>query len=780
MAYLINTARPSSLLIGGGEYIDNLKSFQVSDSSSYRNGIVTTTGTIVIGSAGSAVLANGIAFEDYQRNDFKRGTDILFAITYPSGNTQTHPRGRLKVISSTYSPETEEITIEVGCGLVMAKLLDDDGVVLSHEEIPLDETAKTFEGISSSLATAGKLIWQNNSGSIEKVGYFDGDSYGTYKSGDFVSVRGVTALAVQPLAATAAIPDVLELSYQYPGDQKAQDNLGKVDTTTTESNYFIKYPATVFERIKGATVDMKVITSGGVITIPAVRGPNLPSTGCGSTPSAPFYRPSVQVPVPGQEKTVQIPAPCSKGYETKAVPQFIPAVRNETRQTFYNGPAAQTSLTRTEVFGPALELNSGYWADKFAYCGATYANECLPSPCPMFGTETVQLGKQETQYFYGTASEVVKTVTTTWRPRLAAAQPDDWRSGTRNGVAQDFDQDFGDKYKASLYKHQVVVREFRKEDNANVQETTTFTSSVSRGGGLNGNIGAYGGIKTSEIRRSVSSVAAEIRPDSVNAATTQVETGTTLVQMHGQVGGYVNNAGPYTQKEDTPVPLLFDSKGQVESAVNTYGDYLARFIEGDARGLQIGEALREQIGTNWKPNMPFRYYDPREDQLMAFRADACSWGADADGCVVVMNGIWIATMSGSVTIPDNLEGNAAPDMTGGDPAPLPPPPVSDPGVIGDSPTNKRFNFHVSVYLTSQMLCNPSGADGIRVPPPGPQDVTVGTTLVAYCRGYIAQPGALIALENDGSLPMETGVELLVDESLIIVDDSVMFPDIVNP
>jgi hypothetical protein len=773
MGYLVNTAIPASLKFNGVEYVNQLRSFQVSDTSSYRNGIVTTTGSIVIGTT------SGSSIEDYQRDDLQRGSTVRFEVTYPSGTTALHPRGRLNIISSSYDPEAEEISMEVGCDLVMAKLLDDDSVVLPFEEIPLDETAKTFEGISSSLAAAGKLIWQANDGSIGQAAFFGGDNFGSYQSGQFVSVRGVTALAVQPLAATAAIPDQIELSYQYPTDTKANNQQGRVDTVTSESNYFVKYPATVFERIKGATVDLRTITAGGVITIPAVRGPQLPSTGCGNTPPPPSYTPAVTIPVPGQQITIQIPAPCSHGYETKAVPQYIPAKRTEVRVTTYDGPAAQTSLTESTIHGPAIELSSQYFSDKFAYCGATYANECLPSPCELFGTETVLLGRQQTKYVYGKANEVKKTITTTWRPKLAAAQPDDWRSGTSRGIAQDFNQNLGTRG-LRLYRHQIVIRKFFKEDNANIQETTTYTSSVSRGGGIGAALDAYKGVKTTEVRRSVSSVTAEIRPDSVNAATTAVTTDKTIVEMHGKVGGYLNSAGPYVLKEDIPVPLLFDNKSEVSAATSAYGDYLARFVEGDARGLSIGEGLRESWATNWTPNMPFRYYDPKSDKLMALRADACSWGADLSGCVVVMNGIWVADMQGTVSLNSNIVGAAVPDMSSNNPTVPTPPVIVEPGVVDDIVVNKRFNFHVNVHITPQMLCNPSGDDGIRVPPPGPQTLPLEMTLVVFCRGYIVQPGGLVALENDGSVPVTNHYNVVVDDSLVVIDDDVLFPDIVQP
>jgi hypothetical protein len=119
-------------------------------------------------------------------------------------------------------------------------------------------------------------------------------------------------------------------------------------------------------------------------------------------------------------------------------------------------------------------------------------------------------------------------------------------------------------------------------------------------------------------------------------------------------------------------------------------------------------------------------------------------------------------------------------MAGGSPTAPTPPADPDPEVIGDVVTNKRFNFEVDVFFDMRMTCNPSGADGIRRPPPGPETLDLGMTLVVFCRGKIAQPGALVALENDGSIPMTSGRELVVDETLIVTDDDVLFPDIVNP
>lgn len=764
MGYLINTTRPAALTVNGTDYTQGLVSFQVSDASAFRNGIITTTGQIIL------ARLPGQNIEDYQRKDFKRGSDIVFTVTYPSGLTAVHPRGRLQVISSSYQPEQELITLEVGCALIMAKLLDNEDVVLPFEQIPLDETTKTYEGVSASLATATKFLYQDSAGNLEALDYFGGDNYGTFEPGKFTSVRGITALQVQPLAASAGIPDLIELSYQYPSDTKAQNDQGRVDITTTTSNYFFKYPASTFSRInngfKIADISLNQTTNNNSnIT-------NNSSSGCGSTPPRPINS-SSSGSVTG---AILVPVACTDQFETVRVPQYVPAQRVETRRTYYNGPAAQTSLNQQEVYGPAVELNSQYFSDKHAYCGSVYASSCNPSPCQLFGTETVLLGKQETKYVFGSANEVVRTIQTTWRPKLSAAQPDDWRSGQDRGVPKDFNYNL-DSSGLALYKHQEVIRDFYSQANANIQETTTYTSAVSRGGGIGAALDARSGIKTSEIRRSVSTVTAELRPDSVNAATTNVESASTIIQMYGQVGGYIgSDAGPYTLKEDTPTPILYDDQGLVKSAVNNYGDYLARFIEGDARGLQVAEALTETIGTNWTPNMPFRYYDPMSDKLMSFRADACAWGADLNGCVVVMNGIWVADNQGTVVIPSNLQGDSQPDLDGGAPFPPTNPTIDEPYIDGDDKiVNKRFNFRVDVELTIKGMMKATNGDGRRNVFNSPEDVVVGLTSMIFVNGKITQPGALIALENSGSIPLDYKGNIVVDHTLIVTDDDVLFP-----
>ena len=65
MGFVNLTPKPSSFQVGGVEFIDNLVSWQVSDQSAYRNGLIATAGTCVLGSK------PGQSLVDYDRNRFK-------------------------------------------------------------------------------------------------------------------------------------------------------------------------------------------------------------------------------------------------------------------------------------------------------------------------------------------------------------------------------------------------------------------------------------------------------------------------------------------------------------------------------------------------------------------------------------------------------------------------------------------------------------------------------------------------------------------------------------
>ena len=65
--------------------------------------------------------------------------------------------------------------------------------------------------------------------------------------------------------------------------------------------------------------------------------------------------------------------------------------------------------------------------------------------------------------------------------------------------------------------------------------------------------------------------------------------------------------------------------------------------------------------TNWRPGMPFRYYDPTRQVLMAMRMDACSWGVSQEQAAFVTEGLWNGFSNGTVSLPSNVIGNSSPD-----------------------------------------------------------------------------------------------------------------------
>ena len=67
------------------------------------------------------------------------------------------------------------------------------------------------------------------------------------------------------------------------------------------------------------------------------------------------------------------------GYTLQQTPLIMPAERLQESRTEYGGPAGQVSRVYTQTTGPALEANSQYFADGFAYCRYTWSTQCQPN-----------------------------------------------------------------------------------------------------------------------------------------------------------------------------------------------------------------------------------------------------------------------------------------------------------------------------------------------------------------------------------------------------------------
>lgn len=791
MAYLVNQCLPHTLYIGGKDYTSQLLSFTVSDSSGRGNGVITTSGTITLG---MTLTEQGLS--DYDRNKFKRGRTVQFDIQYGNGYVERHPRGFLYVIGTSYDPTNETLSIEVACELGLRRLTDQVEPLLDYASIPLDPAQKTFEGLASSLAAGGDILWQDRYGQLQKARFFQ-DTPGSTEAGKWVSIKGVTALEIAPLSGGGAIPDAIKLSYQYPEDTVGEDGTDRQDIVTTDSTYFLRYPAPTFKRVPNPGSTIGTIVSEPISVNPG--GTSGGSSTCGNVPPPPTT-------IGGGTITIVIPpSACSSSYETVEDAVYLPAARNEVSTTTYGAPGAQVSRVVKEMRGPRIEANSQYFADAFSYCRGVYATACNPmGGCPFDGMDQMLLGRNITENTYGKANELTKTVTFSYRPVLAAAQTTDWRSGIVNGIPQDFNQSL--KTNDSMYLHQKQETKYYKEDSANVQETTTWTSTAARGAGIEAGIyklDATRGVITTEIRRSVTIGTVDLRPDAVNSATTAVETEEVNLPL-SNAGGFaqVAFAGPYTIEESVPVPLLFNSEAEIQEALGVYENYIVRWVEGDSRGLQIGEGLRRSIAKGWTPNMPFRYYDPVTDEYFAYRMDATSWSVTNGGSAVATSAIWIDDVSGSPTIPDNIEGNTTPiidvptlpplpdpeeppvpqpppqpepDPDGPEPPPEPEPepdtPVEpEPDPDGEPPINRTYRLTIAVPMYIRIDTQFPGEDGVRPIPEEEIDVIMNQTLVIWCGGSITEPGALVNVDGDGGVLLTDNGSMITDDSKVVIAD----------
>ena len=642
MGYLVQKTRAASLTVGGQDYTASFVSLQVSDVSAFKNGLITTSGTLILGQR-----PGGVDIEDYDRNLFKRGTLVTLDVEEAGGAAYRHPRGYLYVLTLAYNVEAEQLEIQVGCRLSLAYLTDNTDEVLPLVPIPLDPAQRTIENCSASFASAGMVLYQDNQGNLVSRKFFGTDSSEAVEAGDWVSILGQTALSVTPLAGSRSIPDTIKLSYQVPEDTLAGSGI-TVGTTTDISRYFIAFPGVIYTR-NGDLGD-------GGLTVPLPGSSGV--SGCGNTPTPPG----------GGSLTVgeQIAVACQDQWTSERETVYLPATSTATSYTAYNGPGGQTSYVSEELRGPIIEANSQYYADKYAYCKQVYGYSCLPGGgCPYEGFSTITLSRSETYYYYNDDGSLRRTVQSSYVPYLAAANPEEWRSGINNGVPQDFDQGFGDRYGNRMFEEQRVMVDYRKKTNLNVQETTTWTSIASRGAGATtgAKLDATNGIKTSVKRLSSTTVVNDLRPDSVNSPTTQTVEQSTLLNLN--TNSYItppDAAANYELEESIPVPLLSTDTAEVEGWVADYTEYLTRFTKGDLYGLQIGESMRSEIVTNWYPGKPFRYVDNGNSKISAMRMDACSWGVTSEEAIVVMNGIWNGFSNGTLVLGDNLTGNSSPDM----------------------------------------------------------------------------------------------------------------------
>jgi len=751
MAYLSNSTRVSSLTIGGVDYTNNLISWAVSDASANKNGCISTSGSLTLGTS-----PGGALIEDYDRNNFKRGLPVVLEITEPGGSSARHPRGLLYVISTTYDVEKEVLDVEIACRLSLMALTDEISELQAITPVTLDIAQQRYENCCAAFASVGKYVYQDNQGDLQTGVFFDGDTYSGTAPGQWVSVLGLTAESVRPMAASGSIPDEISLSYQVPADSVAVDNKGRVDITTTESYYFINYPIVNFVRQNSdATASNPNGSLSNIIGSATTSASSGASGACGNAPSK-----------PGDNGTPS----CNEGYQLVQSPLYLPAYRVSKQETRYDGPGAQVSTSRSEVRGPRIEANNQYFVDSFAYCRQVWGTACQPNGgCPYDGMDEILLSYVETTNYYGNANELVRQIQDTYVTVLSAAQTTDWRAGNNSGVIQDFDSSLGNLQ--DMYRQQRRDTRYSVEDNVNIQVTDTYISLTSRGVGIKGgqNIDALAGVKTTEVRKSATISTLDVAPDIVNSATTTTSQLSEKIRLFtGRFTTPPEESGPYILEEQIPVPLLFDSQQEIDDAVAEYSNYLTRFVKGDIFGLQIGESLRSEVASSWFPGMPFRYYDEKKGKVLAMRMDATSWGVDVNSAAFVTNGVWIGVSDGTVTKPDNLVGNSLPDMGSGVTPPTTP---ILPGVSGETYVDGgTYTFDVDVHFMLSALAGTSSTDGVGAPPPKPQDVTANWTTTCWVSGIVVAAGDLLAANSDGSIPLDNTGSLVVAGATVVTAD----------
>ncbi len=780
MSYISNNTRVSSLTIAGVDYTSSFVSWEASDSSANKNGCIETVGSVEIGTR-----SGGASLDDYDRNKFRRGDEVLLYVTSPGGSPVLHPRGRLYVISNVYDVESETITIEIGCRLTLLSITEDADDNRLDElralvPVALDTAQAAYSNCCGAIASLGQYVFQNNSGAFQTGEFWAGDSTAGTAAGEWASTLGVTTNAVSPLTGAGAIPDQIRLSYQVPVDEVATGRRGEIDVSETESYYFLQYPVVSYQRQNTDATpenpDGTLDNIGNTSTIPA---PTPSSSSCGNTPPPPD---------PGPDPAAPKPPSCNEGYTMVQTPVFLPAKRRDRRTTYYDGPGGQVSRILAEQWAPKIEVNQQYFADTYAFCRQTWSPACTPDGnCPYVGMDEIQIGYSAQENYYGSANELVRTTTDTYVTLLSAAKPSDWRAGNVAGEIQNFDASLGNR--TDWYRVSRTEQIYKQEKSTNVQNTNVWTSITSRGVGISGGQeldAVRGGIYTKQVRKSATIVTLDVQPDILNTSTTSTEEKKELIPLFsGRFSSSPSEAGPYIIEEQVPQPLLFDDQSEIDSAVSKYSNYLSRFIKGDAFGLQIAEGLRSEVLTGWRPGMPFRYYDPKKEIVMAMRMDATAWGVGQQESVFVTNGMWNGISNGTVTPPSNVVGNSSPDMSAeisgvnpgtgggsGSGTPGPAPPTTGGSIDGETSVDSgSYAFYVDVFFTFEAIANTFSADGVRPPQPKePWILSPKWTSTCWVEGLIVESGDLLAANADGSIPIDYQGSLVTVDGVVVDAD----------
>lgn len=287
-------------------------------------------------------------------------------------------------------------------------------------------------------------------------------------------------------------------------------------------------------------------------------------------------------------------------------------------------------------------------------------------------------------------------------------------------------------------------------------------------------INALAGKVTLTKTRSVTITTLPLAPDSLNSPTTDTVEEKTLVNMRNKK--FLDTppeAADYIEKSSVPIPLLLENEAAVLAAVEEYAIYLRNFTLGDALGLQIVENLTDQIVQSWYPGASFRYADPFSGNIIAMRADGCTWGLSPEEAGVSINGIFLGKSRGSLVIPDNLVGNILPVPEAPPESPTTPPDTSVPPPVvdgeGGTVNQGDYTMTVDVWVGFDVgiVFEEKSSD---LSAPSPETVENSVTVGIYLDGMVVTAGSTLETTSGGGIPYSYKGSLLTSDAIVVTQD----------
>jgi hypothetical protein len=433
MSY-INTARKSRLTLNGVDESSRMISWQVNDDSVFKNGIMKTSGNIVLGTT-------SLTQYDYQRQAYKRGQLVEMSLwDSESAEWVVHPRGLLFVLSTSFDPSEQKITIEIGCQLSIWVLSDNVQAIYDHSPVELFGGQRTIQNVSQALYTSNKFIYQDNTGGIVEMSTLDLSS-----APDAVeTVPGLWATGSKSEALSSvslsgdSIPEIIDIEYNYNPDSIFSD---PEKVTADTSSYDINFNAATWVRT-GSGEEL-----GSVETI---------DDSYDGTPGAAI----------GQyEKVVDVVK--------------VSSSRTETTTQYFNGASGQLSQSVQEAYVPGIEINASYFEDQYSYCRyqAAVNGDADSASCSYLqATSPILASRIVTNLTYDDAGTVVSRTVEQWEPVLAAAQPFNWKEADGDyGQPTTFDPiSLTDIFRASI----VTTDYSQDEDGNNIETITSYKSAA--------------------------------------------------------------------------------------------------------------------------------------------------------------------------------------------------------------------------------------------------------------------------------------------------------------